>query len=256
MNSTLKHYERQKEFHLFVTDTYAQLAEFREAGDKSSFNMTLLKILPEVKRYVSKNLQTALNKGSIPKNKYNTDGFINELFIKAYDHFDEVANKKELHPWLFKKADELLEDVLTEEEFDDFFFKNIDNYSKPEWDAMEQKFSTDGDGDLVMLEELEDISYDKHDYVLKDIFIEDDREAMVEKLDKKLDEEKKRHHINMVLLQLPDPMRRVFELFNEHHFELDEIAQIRNTTVAEVETFLADARKILKTSLLNRYLSE
>jgi len=256
MNSTLKYYERQKEFHVFVTDTYAQLAHLREAGDKGSFNATLLRILPEVKRYISKNLQAALNKGRVPKNKYDTDGFINELFIEAYEHFDEVAHEKELHPWLFKKADELLDDVLTEEEFDDFFFKNIDNYSKPEWDAMEQKFSTDGDGDLVMLEELEDISYNRHDYILKDIFIEDDREAMVEKLDEKLDEEKKRHHIHMVLQQMPDPMRRIFELFNDHQFKLAEIAQIRDTTVAEVEKFLADARKILKTSLFNRYLTE
>lgn len=51
-------------------------------------------------------------------------------------------------------------------------------------------------------------------------------------------------------------MRRIFELFNDHQFKLAEIAQIRDTTVAEVEKFLADARKILKTSLFNRYLTE
>src|SRR5690606_21071916 len=141
----------------------------------------------EVKRYIGKNLQTALYKGSIPKNKYKTDDFINQLFIEAYEHFAEVGNEKELHTWLFKKADELIDDVVTEEEFDDFFLKNIDTYSKPEWDAMEQKFSTDGDGDLVMIEELDDLSYDKHDYILKDIFIEDDKKALMQQLDEKLD---------------------------------------------------------------------
>ena len=160
---TLKYFESKKEFNVFVASTFSDMVQFKKENDKLDFNNLLLKDLHQVKRYITKRLSTALTKGNLPKGKYKVDDFIDQLFIEVYDHFDEVQNKEELHLWLFKKADELLDDTIADEEFDDYFFRNIDDYSKPEWDAMEEKFSTDGGGDYVMIDELDDISYPKND---------------------------------------------------------------------------------------------
>ena len=84
--------------------------------------------LAQVKRYIGKRLNTAISKKSLPKGKYTFDDVIDQLFINVYDHFDEVKTAKELHPWLFKKADELMEDWIIEEEFDELFFiKSLDS---------------------------------------------------------------------------------------------------------------------------------
>lgn len=255
MEESVNIYQSKREFHLFVANTYRDLKQLKKEGDLSTFNNLLLKAMPEVKRYVNKNLNRALSNGKIDRNKYRADDFIDQLFIEVYEHIDEIENEKELYPWMFKKVDELLGDILVEEEFDSLFFENLDNYSKPVWDAMQEKFSTDGDGDLVMKEEWDDISYAKNDYVLNHVFVEDGDQEIIVQLDKELGAENIRKHSELVLRHLPGPMRRVYELFTEHQFDVAEIAKIRNSTIKEVESLLDAARKSLRKSFLNRYVS-
>jgi RNA polymerase sigma factor (sigma-70 family) len=231
MNTNLSHYKKQ------------DLIKFKKEQDKNAFNIQLLKILPEVKNYINGRLNTAIKKGNFSKNKYKADDFVDQLFIEVYDHIDEVKKEKNFYLWLFKKTNALLEDTILEEEFDDFFFKNIDTYSKPEWDEMVEDFSTDGDGDLLMIEELADSSNNKNDYTLNHVFIEDDEKELIEQLDKTLNDEDINMHVLMVLHNLPLPMRIVFELFTQQHFNIKEIAQLRNTTNQDVKKLLDDAKK-------------
>ncbi|MBD1263153.1 sigma-70 family RNA polymerase sigma factor [Maribacter polysiphoniae] len=253
---TLKYFESKKEFNVFVASTFSDLVKFKRENHQKAFNELLLEDLFQVKRYISKRLSTALTKGNLPQGKYKVDDFLNQLFIETYDHFDEVEDKDGLHVWLFKKAEELLEETTADEEYDEFFFKNIDDYTKPEWDEMEEKFSTDGDGDLVMIEELDDISYPKNDYLLKHVFIEDDKKEIQDKLDKELSGENIKKHVDMVLCQLPLPMRSVFDLATDFEFTLEEIAKIRNQSFEEVQQLLKNVRKSLEESFINRYTIE
>lgn len=253
---TQTYYEGKKEFSVFVASTFSDLARFKKEDDQAAFNGLLLKTFHQVKQYITRTLNTVLAKGNLPKGKYKPDDFIDQLFIEAYDHFNEVKNKERLHPWLFKKGDELLEDAIINEEFDDYFLKNIDDYSRPEWDEMEEKFSTDGGGDYVMLDELDDISYPKNDYVLNHVFVEDYKKGIMDKLDKDLGEENIRKHIAMVLHNLPLSMRTVFELATEHQFTLEEITIIRSKSLEEVRLLFENARKSLEASFFNRYAIE
>ncbi|MBC8768636.1 sigma-70 family RNA polymerase sigma factor [Arenibacter sp. BSSL-BM3] len=254
MEDSVNIYQSQREFHLFVANSFVDLKRLKKEGNLKAFNQVLLKTMPEVRRYVQKNLNRALVMRKIDRNKYKADDLIDQLFIEVYDHLDEIKNENELHPWMFKRIDKLMDDILVEEEFDSVFFDNIDTYSKPEWDAMQEEYSTDGDGDLVMTEELDDISYAKNDYVLNQIFIGDDDEKVILQLDKELGAQNIRKHAEMVLCHMPIPMRRVYELFTEHQFEVAEIAKIQNSTIKEVETLLEAARKGLRTSFLKRYI--
>ncbi len=250
----IKDYKSQNEFHIFVASTYSDLQKLRKEKKKSDFNELLLKDLPQIKRYISRRLNRALSKGNLPKGKYSPNDFLDQLFIEVHDHFDEVKNSKDLYPWLFKKTDTLLEETLVEEEFNSIFFENIENFSKPEWDEMEEEFSTDGDGDLLMIDELDDSSYNHNDYVLNHVFVENDKNQMIGKLDEKLGRENVRKHANMVLHHLPLPMRTVFELATQYHFNVEEIAIIRGQSLAEVQQLLENARKNLEISFLNRYV--
>jgi len=256
MRKTATYNQYQKEFRVFIENNFQDLVKLKEKDDKVSFNTQLLKIVPKVKEYINENLNSAIKKGHFSKNKYRADDFIDQLFIEIYDHINEVEKEKHFYLWLFKKINELLENAILEEEFDDFFFKNIDNYSKPEWDEMFENFSTDGDGDLLMIEELDDSSYNKNDYTLNQVFIEDDENELTEQLDKTLNNEEINRHIKMVLDNLPSAMRSVFDLFTNQQFTLEEISTIKNSTIEEVEKLLKDAKKALQVSLFNRYSVE
>lgn len=253
---TLKFYESKKDFNIFVRSTFSDLVKFKKANDQKAFNSLMLKTLHQVKRYINSRLGTALVKGNLPKGKYKPDDFIDQLFIEAYDHFDTIKREEDLHPWLFKKADKLLEGTIIDEEFDTNFLKNIDEYSRPEWDAMEEKFSTDGGGDYVMIEELDDSSYPKNDYILNPIFVQDYKNEIMDKLDKDLGEENIRKHTAMVLHNLPLPMRTIFELATVYQFTLEEITIIRNQSLEEVQLLFENARKSIEASFFNRYALE
>ena len=254
MKLIIKDNQTQSEFRQFVISSYSDLMLMKKEGDKTAFNELMLKVLPQVQIYIAQKLNSAIKNNTIPKGKYKPDDFVDQLFIETYDYMDRIQNKKEFHLWLFKKADELLEDTIIDEEFDDFFFKNIDDYSKPEWDAMEENFSTDGDGDFVMIEELDDISYNKNDYTLKDVFIENEEQHLLEELDKNIANEKINTHIKMVLRQLPLQMQTVFDLVVYHQFEPSDVAKIKNISTQEVTELLNYTRNAIKVSFQRRFL--
>lgn len=239
-----------------VAKAFEALKNLKKEGKTEAFGEKLLQILPQVKAYMGKRFNSALNRGMLPKGKYKVDDFVDQLFLEAFEHFDEVTNKWDLNPWLFKKADELFDDVFVEEEFDAVFFENIDKYSQPEWKAMEEKFSTDGDGDLVMLEELDDISYRRRDYLLKNIFLDDDKKGLMAKLDRQLDRDTITRHVNLVLHHMPEQMQTVFQLHVEQLFNLEEIAMIKNIAVGEVEQLLKEAEQHLERSFYYRYIMD
>ena len=253
MKTNLAYSHNKEVLRLRVQQAFNSLVNFKKKQDKDAFNTKLLEVLPEVKKYINTQLIAAVKKGHFSKNKYVAEDFLDQLFIEIYDHIDEVKKENNFYLWLFKKTNNLIEDVIVEEEFDDFFFKNIDTFSKSEWDTMQEEFTTDGDGDLIMLDELDDSSYTTNTYNLNHVFIEDNEAELTLQLDKTLRKDEVNRHIKMVLHNLPLPMRSVFELVTQHHLNLDEVAQLKQTTYNTVKKQFDAAKKALQISLFNRY---
>jgi len=240
----------------FIDEVIQNLAHFRKENDTEAFNTEMQKMLPEVKKYLSKRLAAAISKGALPKGKYKVDDFIDQLYIEAFDQMSKKDEPNAFYPWLFKKADELFEDTLTDEEFDEFFFKNIENYSKEEWKQMEEKFSTDGDGDLVMLDQLDDISYHQNDYSLKDVFAEDIEPEIIKKLDRELSQNEVASHFSIILDQLPLKIQSVYDLAIYHKFEPKDIAVIKWASIEEVNQMLNTTKHVVKTSFEKRFSTQ
>jgi RNA polymerase sigma factor (sigma-70 family) len=242
------------EFQVLVARAFPELKQLKARHNKAGFNQLMKKIFPGVKQYINNELRRALENGSIPSGKYNLSDFISELYIMAYDHIHEVKEDKHLLSWLIKKADELLADTIIEEEFDQTFYENIDSIDKVEWDEMEERFSTDGDGDLVMEEELDDISYPKNDYILKNVFVEHTEEDLINHLDKELTGKEINEHISMVLHRLPPQMSSIFDLAINLQLKLEEIAEIKKIPIEEVNRYFNEARRTIRNSFESRFL--
>ena len=240
--------------HEVVKRAFSKLKQLREENNQWAFNDAMRRLLPGVRKYISRWLNHAIKNDKIHAGKYKVEDFVNELYILAYDHFHEVGQDSDLYGWLFKQANKLLEDAEVEDKFDDFFFKTIDSYTKAEWEEMEEKFSTDGDGDFVMEEELDDISYVKNDYLLKDVFIEDQEQELIEKISNKISTEQINRHVNMLLHYLPSKESAVFDLVARHRFKPDEITRIKEISMQEVEKHLENARNFIRVSFKNRFI--
>ncbi|MBU2939780.1 sigma-70 family RNA polymerase sigma factor [Lacinutrix sp. C3R15] len=255
MKTDINFYQNKNEYRLLVKQSYSSLIKLKNEGDKKAFNDLVLKILPTLRNYINRGLRVFISKGNFSKGKYKADDIIDQLFIEIFDHIEEVEKADAFYAWLYLKIDALMDDIQVEEEFNDFFFKNIDAYSKPEWDEMQEKYSTDGDGDLMLIEELDDISYNHNDYDLNAVFIEDNEVAFINAIDKNLNQEIVNKHTALVLHNLPYAMRHVFELFTNEHLSLQEIAFIKKYSLTEVKELLHDAKQALQVSLFNRYLN-
>ena len=253
MKTSISYFETKTEFRLFVTKSFSSLVKLKKEEKQIDFNQLVLKILPEIRKYVNQRLNTAIKKGHFSKKKYKADDIIDQLFITIYDTIDEVENEGDFYLWLYKKTNDLLEDVIVEEEFNELFFKNIDDYSKPDWDEMQEEFSIDGEGDLLLLEEIDDVTYSDNEYSLDDVFVEDDEKDLVDKLDTQLGEDKVNAHIELVLHNMPAAMRIVFYLFTNQKLKIEEIAEIQKKSIPEIEKLLSDAKKAIQRSLFNRY---
>lgn len=249
MKATQPYDKRQAEFHKMVASRFNHLRELRQADKRKAFNEELMQVLPEVKRYIVRALRLALAKGVISHNKYRPDDFFDQLIIEVWDHLDDVPSAAGFHTWLFERAEKLLEDMEVEEIFNAYYNENIDDYSRAEQAEMEEEFSTDGDGDLVMLEELDDISYSDHHYILKNIFLDDAHEDLMALLDSAVPESKIRRQVEFALFGLPADARSVFELATLQSFSVGEIAVIKKQDEAEIESLLQCARSILRDTL-------
>ncbi|WP_373518332.1 sigma-70 family RNA polymerase sigma factor [Pricia sp.] len=247
--------EQNSGLHGLAALSFTRLIRSKEENDRDSFNTLVQKILPDIEEYMARRLSFAVGNGDLPQGKYRVADFTDELYIIAFDHIGEVEDEKDLRPWLFKKADDLFQDTVVEEALNEFFFEDIEKYTKAEWDAMQEEFSTDGDGDLMPLEEFDDPSYPKYEYHLADVFIEKNPEGeWSEKLDSELGDTEMHQHIDLVLHRLPAPMKSIYDLAVNQRFAPFEIANIKRISVEEVDSHLAKVRQGIKISLEKRYM--
>lgn len=244
----------RQELRTIVKALLPQLRESKIREDQDAFNQGMDQVMPRLKTYLKYWLRSAVKAGVIPSGKYKVEDFSDELYILAYEHIHEVHEDKDFNAWLFKKAHELIEEAEIEAELDKYFFENIEKYSKVEWDDLEEKFTVDGDGDLMPEEELDDPSYFKNEYDLADVFIEDKESEIIEKLNEGLSDEQINRHVNMILLNLATPVRKVFNLKFRQEFSPEEIAYIQRISIDQVETYLLQARDSIRLSFEKRYI--
>ncbi len=253
MENKNTYYQVRKKLRISIKQILPNLKNLKKEKDEAEFYDLLSKVIPNIRSYIIKRIKTATLKNHFPKNKYVPNDFIDQLFIEIYNHIENLPDEDEFYVWLYKKTNELLEDAIIEEEFDDLFFKNIDDYSKQEWDEMEENFTAESDGDLIMQEDLSDISYHQNPFTIQDIFTENTESKLVKQIDENLHQEEIDRHIQFVLHNLPLQTQNVFELYTKHHLTIAEIAKVKNISMNHTKQLLEDSRVLLKTSLFNRY---
>jgi RNA polymerase sigma factor (sigma-70 family) len=245
----------KKIYHIQLQEAFVVLKALKKENKQDVFKDKFMELLPTIKQYIINSIESASKKELLKHQGYSVNDFVNDLYIYVYDHIEELDNQDDFHIWLFKTIDTLIQEAIIDEEFDDLFFKNIDEYSKQEWDAMEEEFSTDGDGDLVMLEELDDSSLRKNNYELKDIFIEDNEKELTTKLEKELSKERINGHTQLVLKKLPLSTQNVFDLYTLSGFNTNEIARIKRMQANHISRLLEEAQNNLKMSFKSRFLN-
>ncbi len=217
------------------------------------FGKKVLSAIPCVYPYVRHRLYIAETSGIIPRNMYQTNGVIDDAIIDVYENFEGVIDDKQaLKLKLFSVVSEKLNQLFKKEDFHKDAL-SISRILKAELEQLEEKFEIDIDDDLLMPEDLDDISNHQKDW-LRPRFLYDDVEKNVVQAFEMKDQRvtlsnQKRKELHKIYDWLPYETSNIFDFYVFGKLNYHEIAEIKNLSPKEVARTLRTIRKSFRSNL-------
>lgn len=249
--SDRQHFTRIKNYRIHVQHYYKTLEQHRSKNNKQAFYEVYLRIIPQLKNYINTRLQELIHAGHFPHNFYEVDDFIDDLFISVYNNFEAFKSEEDFYMFLFAEIDELLTTAQKQEAKHHESTEQLDLYAKTERDALRERFTAELDGDLIMREDLDDISYDLNIQALHPIAQEGIESDLIAQLD---DEKRKKYttsQIDNLLKKFPIEHRNIATLYIHFHLTPQEIVKVTKRPRVEIEKVLDTIKHTLRRDFFN-----
>ncbi len=229
--------------------TFEQLKQYKANRNKADFNKVLEKLLPKLERYIRHRIRTYELKKKLPKNYYAPADVVADVYLKIYDMFDDIPDEKTLRVKIFRLADEIVENYV-EQHKKPHKKVNTDDLLKEELKMLNEDFTVDADGELILIEELDDISYKQDEYKRKFfLFDKTAEEYFASALGLSPDDfkdEKFRALFGNLYVNLPETARRILDLVSQAGLTPSETATVVGVDESDVIAVLERIRTILK----------
>jgi len=223
--------------------------QFNKVHDE--FGKKVLAAIPHVFPYVKHRLYVTETKGIVPRNMYKTNGIIDDAIIDLYKNYEgKLDNATDIKLKLFMLSDKRMDLLLKKEDF----HKNTLSTSqilKNELKLMEEKFDVDAGNDLIMHEELDDISYHQDDF--KNplfLYANDEEKSIIRTLEIPIENseltEKKRIAFNKIYHWLPTETSNILDLFIFGKLTYNEIALIKGIDVYEIKSNIQEVSMVFR----------
>ncbi|WP_422080969.1 hypothetical protein [Ulvibacterium sp.] len=207
-----------------------ELYKHKQENDFEQFYEKLETFLPELKKFMTGSLKAAERQGDLDVGFYDAEGMLNEVYLETFKTFSGEMDEKRLRRSLFKKAIQKMDEKRALEIPDDV---NTHALLKAEMKLLNEDFTTDGDGDLILNEELDDISYQQKQGWSKQIYLDASLEQlMIQKLglnEASLLSDEKRRLLGFLYSTIPLRSKMVVELLvfgNQDTLEISEILEV------------------------------
>ncbi len=203
--------------------------------------------LPDLQRYMAAKLKQAEAQGLLPKHMYSASELSDAVLLELYKEHAPFDDSRSMKVRAFSKAKQKLDELMKRESVHQKEIplgEIIDN----ELRLMNEAFSTDGDGDLLPLEELDDISYHQEDYKKQYFLLSDDTRRDVYRAlgISEESEEAEERKVEYFLHHLPEETRNIFELHTFGSLPVGEIAELLSLSEEDVEHALVTIRQTYK----------
>ncbi len=221
-----------------------ELYRHKQENDFEQFYEKLEAFLPELKKFMTGSLKAAEKQGDLDVGFYDAEGMLNEVYLEAFKVFSGEMDEKRLRRSLFKKAIQKMDEKRAQEIPDDV---NTHALLKAEMKLLNEDFTTDGDGDLILNEELDDISYQQKQGWSKQIYLDASLEQlMVQKLglnEASLLSDEKRRLLGFLYSTIPPRSKLVVELLVFGNQDTSEISQILEVPEEVIQRILFKAKE-------------
>ncbi len=217
-----------------------QLARHKEENDFEQFYNKISAMEPDLRKFMTRSLKAAENQGAIDRGFYNADELLDEIYLEMFEEFADYMDKEKIKTILFSKAVQKIEEKkIIEQETPEYI--SSEEMLKEELNALDEQFTMDADGDLILNTELDDISYkqisERPNNVILDTSLE---QQLIKKLDLKdslLPSLERRTTFGALFTNIPPRTKSVLELYafgNRSHFEISEILEVPETVIDRI----------------------
>ena len=209
--------------------------------DFVEFYGKILSVDSDLKNFIQSSMMASENQGLIDRGYYDHEGISDEVYLAVFQDYTSDTPVEALRILLFRRAlfklDQLIRDeVNTPNE------PSTGGMLKAELDRLDKKFIADVDGELIMHEELDDISYKQERSHMEPIYLDD---HLIEQIVSRFDLEdkftlakEKKIHLGLLYSSIPDISRSIVELYVYGRQEEDNITNILNVEDASVSRVL------------------
>ncbi len=228
-----------------------QLYRHKEENDFEQFYNKISSLVPDLKKFTARSLKAAESRSAIDRGFYNAEGILDEIFLEVFKDFIDIIDEEKLKTILFSKAVQKIEEKkIIEQETPDYL--PTEEMLKQELDALDEKFTTQADGDLILNTELDDISYKQHTERPSNVILD---ETLEQQLIKKLDMSdtllpslERRTIFGAVYNNIPPRSKSVLELYvfgNRSIHEISEILEVPEDVVDRIMDKLKEKFRLL-----------
>ncbi len=208
-------------------------------SSKIKSDKKVLSIVPLLHPYVKQRIRVAENLGIFPKNMFRSNEIIDDVILNVYEK--GILDRIELNDLRIVMFDIAYNKLMSLFENEKWHKKTISTkfILEEELKQLEENFTVDGGNDLIMNEELDDISYHQNDHGQNGLPYDNAEENVLSFLDisdtRLLEDRKKKNTLNKVYFKLPLNSSNVVDLYILGKLNLQEIATILQIEIVEVK---------------------
>ncbi len=212
----------------------------------------ILSIVHLLHPYVKQRIRVGENLGIFPKNMYQSNGLIDEVVLSIYEK--GIHDEIDVDPLKILMFDLLNTKFKTLFENEKWHKKSVstDFILVEELKQLEENFTVDAGNDLIMNEELDDISYHQNDQINTLPYV-DAQNHVFAVLDIKDTTQFKNNNKGTILSKtyysLPVPTSNVVDLYLLGKLNLQEIANILQIEIIEVKRIIDYVKNKFKKTL-------
>jgi DNA-directed RNA polymerase specialized sigma24 family protein len=211
----------------------------REDNEFARFYARLEPFLADLQQFLKGSLRDAEDQGLLDRRYFDPDEILDEVLLEGYKQYATEKDEKTLRRGLFRRAVLI---ILTKEMEDVPDEVNTHSLLKAELKTLSEDFTAEGDGDPILLEDLDDISYSQKRGWNPEIRLNDALEKQLVKKfelhEESLLSEEKRKLLGLLYSTIPERSKMVVELYAFGHQDTHEISEILEVPERVVERIL------------------
>lgn len=204
------------------------LSDLKQEANQPEFDQLLKQLMPTIRGVV---VQYLSNSRRQVDPIFTIDDLIDEVYLAIYERFDQRPTADQAFTaWVYQVTRETVDRIigrygLNADSID------VSTIARLELKELEEPFTTDAEGDLIMYDELDDISYARKKWSHR-LFTQDSL------LELPVEPEAVDATVSKLLQQTDDKERTAFELFWQHELTESEIASALGMPEQKVEQLL------------------